>query len=345
MIDTIRVKSNISDFNRKKVKMYDHFDKGIMVYEVFRYDLNLPSSNRTIAVFISHNDIKIEFSVPKFLFGHNLFVATFDDIVPALEQIKTVLEDEIDAVFPLSVEDWTVQRIDVCDLIECSNINSTLGYLQNSSYPRQTIHVYKTSVMFVGRTYTTKFYKKYDEFMKNDFKLLREQDYGLAVQLANSVRNSLRFEVGYKREFLVRYLNLHDKVVKIKNLLKYSDKLLKHFEMIRSKFYLNTDIILENSTDESIIHTFVKKLGKKKGTALFDFYKKYFSSRESRAMLKEEYSKNTFYKYKKLMEELIVKTSTNKPLCFAQPYKVGDRTVRTKKFEQWELEQYIENDV
>lgn len=325
--------------------MYDHIDAGVLVYEVFRYDLNLPSSNRTIAVFINRDSIKIEFSIPKFLFGHNLFPVTFDDIVPVLEQIQTVLEDKINAVFPYPVEEWNIQRIDICDLFDSSDIQALLVRLQNSSYPRQTIHVYKTSVMFVGRTYTTKFYKKYDEFMKNDFKFLKEKDYGLAIQLANSVRNSLRFEVGYKREFLVKYLKLRTNTVKVKNILEYKNKLLKHFEMIRHKFYLNTDIILENATDESICDTFVKKLGKKKGLVLFDFYKKYFSSRESRSMLKDQYAKNTFYKYKKLMEELIVKTSTNKPLCFAKPYKVGDRTVHPKKYEPWELEQYIKDSV
>ncbi len=55
MIDTIRLKTEIHTFNRKNCKMYDHFDHGDLVYEVFKIDMKLGSFYPNIGIFISRN--------------------------------------------------------------------------------------------------------------------------------------------------------------------------------------------------------------------------------------------------------------------------------------------------
>ena len=317
--------------------MYDHFDKGNLVYEVFKIDMKLGSFYPNIAIFISRNVLTLEFSVPKQIFGNNIQQAKFSDIIPILDTIKSHLQIEMGVEFKEEIDNWNIQRLDICDYIHSSDIDTFLKRLQETSYSRKKKYIYDSSVMFVGRTYTIKFYKKYDEFFKHDFKLLREENIEKAINLMNSVQNDIRVEIGYKREFLVKYLKLKNKIVKVKDIIKYQDKLLKHFQMVNNKLYANTPV--EDLNDISIKKTFINNLGKTKGLQLFFFYKEYFKSKTARDNLKLMMSKPTYYKRKKLMDNLIKKVKLSETLCFGKPYKATEQSVLNN------LEQYIQNEV
>lgn len=333
MIDTIRLKTNISDFNRKKLTNYNCIEDDDLVYEVFKSGLNLGSYQPNIAFFISHNEIKIEFSVPKQIYGNNIEYAYFRDIVPLLERIKQSLELTFGIKFIDNPKLWEVQRIDICEYIPSTNIDMLLERIKSTSYSRQSKYVYPTSVMFKGRTFSTKVYKKGDEFFKHDFKRIFAINPEMAIKLHNSSRSLLRMEIGYRSEFLKKHLNL--KKVTVIDIIKNKKIILKHFKMVKKKIYINTPI--ENLTDQTIKNTYIEKLGNTKGNQLYYFYKEYFKNETSRNRLKKIMDLKTYYKRRKQMQELIPKTHLSEPLCFGKPLTAPEQSVLNR------LEQYIQN--
>ena len=94
--------------------------------------------------------------------------------------------------------------------------------------------------------------------------------------------------------------------------------------MVKKKLYINTPI--ENLTDQTIKNIYIEKLGKVKGGQLYYFYKEYFKTPGTRNKLKKIMDKNTFYKRRKLMQELIPQAHLSDPLCFGKPSKATEQS-------------------
>lgn len=150
----------------------------------------------------------LEFSIPKFWYGHNIHLLY--KFAEALEVLKSLL----DKLFRLrgtlklpTPPQWLLYRVDLCygwrfptQMAAQQYLNSLKGF----TYPRKTPVIYPTSIVFLGATYSFKFYLKLPEFRNHDFKELRKSKTSLEwinhlEALADGV---LRCEATLRRQWL-----------------------------------------------------------------------------------------------------------------------------------------------
>lgn len=151
----------------------------------------------------------IEFSVPKFWYGHNIcLLYNWRD---ALSEIKGYFETQFKLTrmkLP-SVNSWQVLRFDACYAWRFPSQEHAQAYLDNLKrlkFPYKEPTIRRTSIFFPGATYSVKVYLKYPEFQKNDLKALLEQEASLEWinHLEDLSRGVLRFEVTCRSQFLKR---------------------------------------------------------------------------------------------------------------------------------------------
>lgn len=120
-------------------------------------------------------ELVMEFSVPKFWYGHNIHLLYA--LLPALSDLRLKLMDQFEMRrLPLpDPRSWSVYRLDVCYAWRFPTqklAQSYLDGLKHLSYPRRKPIVYPTSIVFPGATASFKIYLKYPEFRHHDKKAL-----------------------------------------------------------------------------------------------------------------------------------------------------------------------------
>lgn len=146
----------------------------------------------------------LEFSIPKFYYGHNIDLLY--GFVDALEILKKLLQSQFHCRFDEVIK-WQVFRADCCYAWRCPTqriAQQVLDSLKHLHYPRKKPVVCAESIMFIGRTYSFKFYLKLPEFQANDKKALLKDKACLEwinhlEQKANGV---LRCEATLRRQYL-----------------------------------------------------------------------------------------------------------------------------------------------
>lgn len=150
----------------------------------------------------------LEFSIPKFWYGHNVHLLY--GFLDALRELKTCLEQGFGlrkrAKLPDPLE-WQLYRVDLCyawRLPSQSIAQQYLDSLKHIHYPRKRPVIYPTSIVFVGATYSLKFYLKYPEFRTHDMRELVKAKAALEwvnhlEELSNGV---LRCEATLRRKYL-----------------------------------------------------------------------------------------------------------------------------------------------
>jgi hypothetical protein len=157
----------------------------------------------------SETYLTIELSLPKFWYGHNIDLLY--DFATALETLKKVLEEN----FKLnrrklpSIMDWQVWRLDYCyawKLPSQGLAQQMLDSLKHIHYPRKRPCIFPTSLSFVGRTYSVKFYLKAPEFRTHDFPKLIKAKVPLEWinYLEDKADGVLRYEATLRRTYLKR---------------------------------------------------------------------------------------------------------------------------------------------
>lgn len=151
----------------------------------------------------------IEFSVPKFWYGHNInLLYNWKD---ALHLLKGFFESQ----FKLTrmrlpdVDSWEVLRFDACYAWRFPSQDHAQAYLDNLKrlkFPYKDPTIRKESIFFPGATYSVKAYLKLPEFLKHDQRELIKQ--GVALEWVNHLENLasgvLRFEVTLRSQWLRR---------------------------------------------------------------------------------------------------------------------------------------------
>lgn len=145
-------------------------------------ELDRESFHREIAWYIpDHYNpeeccLVVELSVPKFWYGHNIYLLY--GFLDALRELKKTFEKQLNCRF-VDVLEWRLFRVDICYAWKTPSQNiarQILDSLTHLHYPRKKPTIYPgESILFVGRTYSLKFYLKLPEFLKNDRKALLRQ--------------------------------------------------------------------------------------------------------------------------------------------------------------------------
>lgn len=320
MIDTIRFKIPVTKKLEEVIKTKSIETKKIdhkINFEVFSISntpLPLKSYDRHINIFSNYQGfIFIEFSIPKFLYGHNVYLCYPDSINSALYKLKSVIMDYFEvSKFP-DLEEWEVVRLDACYAWKFKNEEEcikVMRILQLLDYPRKDKYVYSDeSVMFKASTYTIKFYRKYDEFYSHDFKHLKYYNYtDIAYKFLDIAKGVLRYEITMRSKYLKSCLG--------------SDKPINIFRIppdFYEKILQNTMITLFQGFDPSmqkkdrVFSRLITVYGKRKASSLFMFY--YFLINEGKKVTREKYRdlsggySQYYYKVKQLRDAGVSITS------------------------------------
>ena len=154
-----------------------------------------------------------EFSIPKFWYGHN--ISLLYDFLTALQEFKRLIEKQFGLHTKRKsdrlpdVLSWLVSRVDICyawQFPSQSICHQYLDSLKRLRYPRLKPIPYPTSLMFLGTTYSLKFYEKLPEFIQHDAKELKKNkanpDY--IDYLKKKADGVLRVEATLRHRYLTR---------------------------------------------------------------------------------------------------------------------------------------------
>jgi hypothetical protein len=149
--------------------------------------------------------VKLEFSMPKILLGHNLCSTSIALLYDAAYLVKLAFEEKYDCALP-AMHEWYCYRIDTCAnyiLKSEQEVRNYISYLSKLDYPRrEPIRYGDSGVYFPSQYNTLKVYAKGPEFKKNDkHRFVNSEE---ARVLYETSKNILRVEVEQKRR--IRYL-------------------------------------------------------------------------------------------------------------------------------------------
>jgi len=255
MLDTIGLKIPISHSLLERVKKcsvevekYDNVGEKLL----FRYysdEVNLPSWDRHINVFLNDTDLlneerylKVEFSLPKFKYGHNIYLFYPEELPKYLNKLHDLFTEEYGEFPP--IETWNIERLDLCYAWALPTQNyaqEILNSLRSFYIPkrkRPTLH--DDAIFSPGTRFTLKYYLKANEFGINDFKEIKKYDPARAYHLKQLAQGILRFEVTYHKAGIRRYLlrkEAGEFLFTFKDITRaLCEKLLKkhHYQFIRA---------------------------------------------------------------------------------------------------------------
>ncbi len=281
MVDTIRFKIPQSEILLQSIRdncvvvKRSKKNEQISIYTIDK--LYLGSFDRHINIQVDSGDnVYIEFSAPKYKYGHNLFLLYPESLKETLSQLYIDLVTFF-GIFP-ELNKWILQRVDLCYSWKLKNeedSTNAISILKTLSFSRKQPYSRAESIMYIGSAYSVKFYQKYKEFFKHDYKdMLKEGKLDEATELLLFSKGILRFEASLKRkqvdfEFGERsnYEVLLDQELLIRLLNKY---LGKYFNNLSPK----------TMEEKDIEKKLIERYGKTKGIQLFQFYNMYFSETE-----------------------------------------------------------------
>jgi II/X family phage/plasmid replication protein len=190
-------------------------------------------------------------------------------------------------------------RLDLCyawKLAEEYRAERILDILQNFTFSKKKKYMFDSSVMYVGKTYSLKFYLKYPEFFKHDFKFLKDLGHlNFAYSMLNNARGVIRFEATLRSQYL--HYHFEKPNIYMKDLTR--DKLMLIMVLLFNKYMGGFPI---KYTDKvSIKKQLQDYWGLKKGGRLWVFYIYLIS--EGRENLKDIYSSSTIYQYIRELRE------------------------------------------
>jgi len=287
VVDTIRfqIPSSIlldNDIKSKSIETvkFSHVTHEVH-YRIYTSEISLGSYNRDINLFMGKDGFwYLELSIPKFILGHNIYL--YYDYKHVVRLLFTELRLKLSKHFP-DFTLWKIQRIDLCYAWKYENqelAETTIRTLHTLDYDRKSKSIIDDNIMFKGSSYSVKFYLKYPEFYKHDYKILKYQGkYDFAERLLNLSNGVLRFEITMRKAALVQYFKSDVYIHHINDEFIYN-----RFDYYLSKLMINTNSsnYLQNKQKLCSIYgvtkaghlllflNFFQTLGKKELKSLFD---------------------------------------------------------------------------
>jgi len=312
MIDTIRFKIEGSNEIYQAIKsrgierlMWDYSNdtqKNVLVYH------KIPVPNKDYEIYIQAHNTEhffIEFSLPKMLFGTNVFMVYPEQVRNILYDVYRILSNFLNHTIE-SFDDWIVQRVDYCYVWKFLSQSIAFWVLQNLSkyqYPRKGNVNRVTSLQILGTSERMIFYLKNNEFLDQTYNKLYRSQPDLADYLLEQSKGTLRFEIVHTKSKLN---SLYGKEVTYKeilteeNIINTLNSVLKTFcnsnNLISMSWQKATDLIYESCN-------------KREAYNLFGFMNLWYHNdlavREfNRNFLKENTSPSTIYKNKQKLKDL-----------------------------------------
>lgn len=145
----------------------------------------------------------VEFSVPKYWFGHNVLLFNPKDLPLVLDDLKNRLEDAFEIVQLSDYSLWRVQRLDICYAWKFNSNEEArlaLATMKPCELPRKDQVIYDTTIWYKGNSFSSKFYLKHDEFLQGDYReLTKWGDIPFAEDIVRMSNGVLRFEVEMRK--------------------------------------------------------------------------------------------------------------------------------------------------
>jgi len=303
MIDTLKIEVPLSSSLLKQLESVsvEHaiFDNknSFLKYHFYRVPTNLGSYNRELNLLLKADvgKLYLEFSLPKFYNGHNIYLIYPQEIQLALQKLHQELLIRFSKFPPLST--WTLKRLDICynwKFRVQSHAESTLSLLQSYNYPRHKKYLYDSSLMSVGKSYSLKFYLKNQEFYKNDYTTLKKFDADMANDLLKLSEGVLRFEVGLRSQFLESYFDI--KSIPIEKLFTIDYNLLLNHFFKKFMSYGKGDF----STEDDALNKLFSRFKSQKALRLYQFFILWSkSSPNTRKVISKNLDRTTIYRNKR----------------------------------------------
>jgi len=246
----------------------------------------------------------IEFSVPKIIYGQNIFLAYPSQLEPTVIKVKENVEREL-KIKLVSYDRWIIQRLDLCyswKFNTQAEAYIALRTLDGYDYSRKKKAIRDTSIEYLGSAYKVKFYLKKEEYLAHDLKRLIKIDDIYAQELIHTASGVLRFEVSIKKETLNNSLkfNLHINDITdeycIDNLNKYLSKLIGNNNRKTLDYLAVTKLLFGKYT-------------KQKASDLLEFYNLYFNPNKkirdfNRRYILKQSNRSTIYRKKKALRDI-----------------------------------------
>lgn len=298
-----KLKGTLTRFKKENLQTNEvHFEFYSSQVELGSYDrnVNIMSTNVPQGFFV-------EFSIPKYLKDSNVEMIKPEELNRAIPKLYSEICKHMHYSLP-HYSTWPVYRLDTCYNWIFENEQSAtraIDFIKLIDFPRKKKYIWDTSVMYKGTAYTVKFYLKGPEFLKNDFKKVKDRNKAHTLQYwANRM---LRFEIGIRKHHLQDLLG--QKPVLLEHISDYQaiEEILQHY--LDSLFrYLNKKTMTNEEIKESLFSLFTPQ----KATRLYDFYQNFYFSPEMKLMyLRGGLNRSTIYRYKKDLERAEIGLSSD----------------------------------
>ena len=298
IIDTVRYKFKLlKPYNGTDIFKVEKTKFGKLEWKTFTDYINIASSSYNINIYINPENIcYIEFSLPKLIRGHNLDNGDIKELVHYTNLIYIKLKEI--GIIPPPWKEWLVMRVDISENKYCEDIGSELRLYQTADFKSKKKYIYSTSVMYVGATYSIKIYNKQEEFLKNDFQKIQQEE--KKSYLLGKAQGLLRYEVTYRSQGLKNIFR--KKKLCFEELVANFEVLLNHYEKtIKSVgFRLQPKALQQNE----VLKLLASKFGPAKTLQLYQFYILYSTDELNKKILKDFYSRSTFYRRTKELKQL-----------------------------------------
>jgi hypothetical protein len=312
MIDTLRFKAKGSEEIYKNIKnsgiervIWDYAEneqKHVLVYQL------VPVPNKDYKIYVQAQDYEhffIEFSLPKILFGTNIFMIYPKQFATTLIEVYRLIRNFLN--LPIEpIDNWIIQRVDYCYVWKFVSQDYALWVLQNLAkyqYPRKGITLRDTSIEIAGTSERMIFYLKHDEYLAKTFRNLSKTQPLLANYLLEQSKGTLRFEIVQKKSKLT---SLYGREVTYKDIL--TEENIKNTLNSVLKTFCNTDYLVPMTWYEATDLIYSNLQGRE-AFNLFGFMNMWYhfdlAVREyNRAFLKKNISPSTIYKNKQKLKEI-----------------------------------------
>lgn len=306
MIDTIRFKIPLSErqynlIKKKSVELKETDNTTQKInFQLIKFNELVGSFSRNISIFLDSTDfLFLEFSLPKQIMGHNVFLLSTHNLQDNLETVQNSLV-KVFSDFP-AVFYWEYQRIDFCyawKMLDDLAARSTVAILQSLEFPRKKTYKYDSSVMFLGKTYSLKFYMKHEEFFTHDFKELRKlgkKQMEFAYEILQISSGVLRFEVTCRKAQLYQLFDLVSPQPLYLTDLLTDDKIisiLNHFLQPLLKMKSN-----EVTTKQEAADKLLRFYTPTKALRLYQFMSLFYSTNSTDKMMLRDIERTARWRY------------------------------------------------
>ncbi len=270
--------------------------------------------------------LRFEFSIPKILYGHNLYSCDWSDVFVACQKVR----DNFNLLYEIKIpdiENWCCYRVDNCANFILSGIEEVkayIRYLQRFDYPRRIKNNYSdTGIYFASRYYTLKVYCKGLEFKKHDaYRFVSEIERQKLQRFANTI---IRIEVENKQSLRA----MREKLEKIgqqffentyKGYLSLYDTILlfdggSEMRRIMNKFLSGNETKIMKTLD--VFRVLKNGLGNRSANFYYAIYMLLVTQGQNET--KRQIKKATYYRALSLFRELgisIIASDVRKKDCY-----------------------------